>query len=47
MLKTLSNNYARQNSNGGMGKGMRLPLLWSFALLQFLSIWVLGYGGEL
>jgi hypothetical protein len=47
MLKTLSNNYARQTSNGGMGKGMRMPLLWSFAVLQFLSIWVLGYGGEL
>jgi len=44
MLKTLANNYA--SSNETKGNPMRMPLLYSCAVLQFVSIWWLGYGRE-
>ena len=50
MLKTLSNNYARTDKGlggDGSGKALRMPLLMAFAALQLLSIWWLGYGGEI
>lgn len=45
MLKTLANNYAF--SSHGVSSQTRMPLLYGFALLQFISIWWLGYGGDL
>mmetsp|Transcript_51541 Transcript_51541/g.66004 ORF Transcript_51541/g.66004 Transcript_51541/m.66004 type:complete len:157 (-) Transcript_51541:216-686(-) len=45
MLKTLSNNYGRVGDESS--KALRIPLLWSFAALQMVSIWWLGYSGEL
>jgi len=48
MLKTLSNNYARGGGGGDeQSKALRMPLLWSFAVLQFVSIWWLGYGSDI
>ena len=45
MLKTLSNNYA--NGPNVTQNALRMPILWSVAVLQFVTIWWLGYGGDL
>jgi len=46
MLKVLTNNHAKV-AHDSPTMSARMPALWGFALLQFLSIWWLGYGRDI
>lgn len=46
MLKVLANNHVKV-AQDSPSFAARTPALWSFAFLQFVSIWWLGYGRDL